>query len=91
MALPPELRHDPNVTGSWAAAAVQEEVPVVVQQDVVPIGGDEVMPDETGSSQAGKSKEDKEKENEAVKVPETAATSETKEDIQAWLDDILDS
>lgn len=95
MALPPELRHDPNVTGSWAAAAavqVQEEVPVVVQQDVVPIGGDEVMPEETGSS-TGKSKEDKEKENEAVKVPEaaTAAASETKEDIQAWLDDILDS
>lgn len=89
MALPPELRHDPNVTGSYKSIPA-EQVPAV-QEDVVPLGDDdEVMPEEVPSSSSGKSKEDKDKSNEAVKVPATTA-SETKEDIQAWLDDILDS
>lgn len=93
MALPPELRHDPNVTGSY------KSIPEQVQDDVVPLGeadgdDDEVMPEEVPSSSGGQSKVDKDKSNEAVKVPATTTTttaSETKEDIQAWLDDILDS
>lgn len=81
MALPPELRHDPNVTGSYASAQAPEVLPV----DVVPIEESNAQDATEGTTG---SKEDKEKTNTARK---DTAPSETKEDIQQWLDDILDS
>uniref|UniRef100_A0A1Q3FCP3 Uncharacterized protein n=1 Tax=Culex tarsalis TaxID=7177 RepID=A0A1Q3FCP3_CULTA len=79
MALPPELRHDPNVTGSYASSAAPVEV--------VPLGGDPVPGAGEGSSGSKKEKATAQTD-EAAK---TTTPGETKEDIQAWLDDILDA
>ncbi|KAL1378705.1 hypothetical protein pipiens_001468 [Culex pipiens pipiens] len=83
MALPPELRHDPNVTGSYANAAPSAPV------DVVPIE-EEVVPVADQSSSSSKEKDQSQTVN-ATAQNDGATTSETKEDIQAWLDDILDA
>ncbi|XP_058823882.1 uncharacterized protein LOC131684763 [Topomyia yanbarensis] len=80
LALPPELRNDPNVTGSYAAAGGIADrlsevtiTTVPVTEESVPIRTDATVQD---LPNAGR-KEDVEK-------------TETKEDMQQWLDDILD-
>lgn len=92
LALPPELRHDPNVTGSYAADSQEASVDVVpIEDDAVPV---------VEESNSSRSKEEKDKSNAAkatapkggtaTSATTKTTTSETKEDIQAWLDDILD-
>lgn len=82
MALPPELRHDPNVTGSYANAAPSAPVDVVpIEEEVLPVA-EQSSSKENDQSQAAKATAQKDG---------ATTTSETKEDIQAWLDDILDA
>lgn len=97
MSLPPELRNDPNVTGSYASSniGVAERMSEVLHLsegasrssgDAVPIGSDNV--------QENRETSDGEARNEgisgAVKGETKSTAKETKEDIQQWLDDILD-
>lgn len=94
-ALPSELRNDAEVTRSVESSVMERfgEVSIgnrvrteTANDDVVPIGGDNEVFDL--NSPGGPSKSEKEQSNEARK--EVATKTETKEDIQQWLDDILD-
>lgn len=99
MALPPELRNDPNVTGSYASSnvAVAERLSEVnlteggsrSATDAVPIESSNVQ--EHIAAGVGSSGVEKGNEgNSGGKREVQPAAKETKEDIQQWLDDILD-
>ncbi|XP_053696176.1 uncharacterized protein LOC128743597 [Sabethes cyaneus] len=78
MALPPELRSNPHVTGSYTS------IPLEATADV---GQDEMKKDnEINSPKATKAEQTK----SAVENNSSTAKEETKEAIQQWLDDILD-
>lgn len=95
MSLPPELRSDPNVTGSYASSnsAVADRLGEVnlsdggdgSSKDAVPIGRNSEQ--EQTSADLGTSGAEG-KSGSKGSVQSTA--QETKEDIQQWLDDILD-
>ncbi|EAT45317.1 AAEL003394-PA [Aedes aegypti] len=93
MALPPELRNDPNVTGGRSQASLVirlSEADITAdsqQRNVTPPSGESVpiRNDEPTTSEQ-KLKED----TRRVESKSEATGKETKEDIQQWLDDILD-
>lgn len=92
MALPPELRNDPNVTGSYAAASrVAERLREVSLVDQGNRSGDSV-PIRSAENQAGEATSSREQKKDMIAAEEksTPAGQESKEDIQQWLDDILD-
>lgn len=89
MALPPELRNEPNVTGGTARLSERlGEVSLADGCEPVPIGN--VNEQQAGrSSSSGDGKRVNDQSNLGGKSKDEVQ-KETKEDIQQWLDDILD-
>lgn len=99
MALPAELRNDPNVTGSYAASrtAIAERLSAVNLREGGRPSASDTVPIESSNDQeqiaagAGSSGGEKRGEEMSRGQGEPKSTAkETKEDIQNWLDDILD-